>query len=400
MNLVTLDTDSLPIGYPLPFAVRTAEGTLLARRGYVIHARDQVEALVARGLNLYVDTNENLEVHRMYVGQLQQMLLDDAPLGDIATMKVALARKKAPPARRSDAPDWRGLQQRATHLLYAPQQPGFIDTVGELALELAQSCHQAPDAALLALIYLSGQEPHQYSATHAMLVACVCTLTARQTLQWPDAQVLQLGCAALTMNVSMARLQDSLAHQAEPLTAEQLRTVHHHAEYSETLLRACGVTDPVWLEAVRRHHHRGRGPLAGQSPGRQTARLLQRADVFGARLAPRAIRRSMPATAAMRASYYDDERQVDEAGAAILRTLGIYPPGTFVRLASGEVAVVLRRGASAITPRVAVVIGRSGLPTGEPIPRDTAQDAYRITAPLPPHDVKLLVPVERLLALP
>ena len=71
---------------------------------------------------------------------------------------------------------------------------------------------------------------------------------------------------------------------------------------------------------------------------------------------------------------------MDEAGAALVKTLGVYPPGAFVRLASQEVGVVIRRGTTATTPRVAVVTNREGLPTGEPIPRDTGMPPWKITA--------------------
>jgi hypothetical protein len=107
----------------------------------------------------------------------------------------------------------------------------------------------------------------------------------------------------------------------------------------------------------------------------------------------------MPVTAAMQASYYDEEHQVDEAGAALVKTVGVYPPGAFVRLASQEVAVVLRRGNSATTPRVAVVLNRNGMPTGEPIPRDTAQPQWKIAAPVAQRDVRAQFPLQRLLAL-
>lgn len=52
----------------------------------------------------------------------------------------------------------------------------------------------------------------------------------------------------------------------------------------------------------------------------QIARLLQRADVFAARMAPRAARTPMPVTAAMQSCYYDEKQQVDGAGAAIVKT--------------------------------------------------------------------------------
>ena len=101
----------------------------------------------------------------------------------------------------------------------------------------------------------------------------------------------------------------------------------------------------------------------------------------------------------MQGSYYDETRQVDEAGAALVKTLGIYPPGALVRLASQEVAVVLRRGATATTPRVAVVISRTGMPTGEMIPRDTTLPNWKITGPVAYKDVRVTWPLERILAL-
>jgi HD-GYP domain-containing protein (c-di-GMP phosphodiesterase class II) len=201
------------------------------------------------------------------------------------------------------------------------------------------------------------------------------------------------------MNIAMTELQDQLAQQSQPLTAQQIVAVEDHASRSEQLLRRLGVADPVWLEAVLCHHHRLPGPLAKKSEAQQMARLLQRADIFGARLAPRVARSPMPVTAAMQASYYDEEHQVDEAGAALVKTLGVYPPGAFVRLITQEVAVVLRRGATATTPRVAVVMNRDGMPTGEMIPRDTSQAAWKIAGVVAYRDVRVQLPLDRLLAL-
>lgn len=238
-----------------------------------------------------------------------------------------------------------------------------------------------------------------YSATHSMLVCCVCMVVAREMLRWPASRVQQLGHAALSMNIAMSELQDQLAQQTHPLTAQQIAAVESHAERSEALLRTLGVADPVWLEAVRCHHHRTPGPLAKKTEPQQMARLLQRADIFGARMAPRAARLPMPVTAAMQASYYDEEHQVDEAGAALVKTLGVYPPGAFVRLASQEVGVVVRRGTTATTPKVAVVTNRDGMPTGEPIPRDTGMPPWKVTGVVAFKDVRVKLSLDRLLNL-
>ena len=173
-----------------------------------------------------------------------------------------------------------------------------------------------------------------------------------------------------------------------------------HSDVSICILRAMGVTDPLWLDAVRtHHHHRAPGKLAEKTLGQQMARLIQRADIFGARIAPRVTREPMSVTSAMQASYYDETKSMDEAGAALVKALGIYPPGAWVKLASGEIGVVVRRGASAATPRVAVLLNRSGMATGEPLPRDTAQPAWKIVSPVAHKDVMVRLPLEKLLAL-
>ena len=401
MNLVSLNIETIPLGQPLPFVLRGSDGALLAQKGYVIRNREELARLVARGRQLCVDTDESGDSHRAYLAQLQRMLIADTSLGEIAAMKMTAAEEKAARERAAAAkalPDWPELQLRATQLLRAPSQD-FSARFQALHDELARHVEQTPDATLLALIYLSARETRMYSATHAMLVSCACMIVAREMLRWPETPILQLGKAALSMNIAMAELQDQLAQQNHPLTAEQIAAVESHAERSEALLRTLGVTDEVWLEAVRCHHHRKPGPLAKKSLAQQMARLLQRADIFGARMAPRAARLPMPVTAAMQASYYDEEHQVDEAGAALVKTLGVYPPGAFVRLASQEVGVVVRRGTTATTPRVAVVTNRDGLPTGEPIPRDTGMPPWKITGVVAFKDVRVKLPLERLLSL-
>ena len=399
MNLVPLSVDSIQFGHPLPFVLRGADGALLAQKGFVIRNREDLNLMLSRGVQLCVDTDESGESHRAYLAGLQRMLIADTNLGEIASMKISAAEPTERDRMDSGPADWPALQERATQLLRTPQAGDFGSRFQALHEELVRHCTQAPDATVLALIYLSAQETRMYSATHAMLVSCVCMITASEVLRWPEARVLTLGRAALSMNVAMTELQDQLVQQAMPLTATQIAAVENHSSRSETLLRQLGVADPVWLEAVRCHHHRMPGPLDQKTEAQQMARLIQRADIFGARLAPRAARWPMPVTAAMQACYYDEEQKVDPAGAALVKALGIYPPGAFVRLATQEIAIVLRRGPSASTPRVAVVMNRSGMPTGELIPRNTAQPSCKITGPVAHKDVRVQFQVARLVAM-
>ena len=399
MNLVALNPESLVLGQPLPFALRGTDGTLLANKGYVLRKQDEVDLLVERGVQLCVDIEESGDSYRAYLAQLQQMLISDTSLGEIAAMKIDGSAHASATRPREGPVDWPELQWSTTQLLSSPNAADFSTRFVALQREVARACLQAPDATLLALIQRSSDETRIYSATHVLLVASVCMLVARDGLRWGAAQVARTGQVALSMNISMTELQDRLAQQSAPLSAAQIAQIQDHAERSANQLAALGVADRVWLDAVRQHHDRAPGPLAGRSEASQIARLVQRSDIFAARLAPRAGRTPMAVTAAIKACYYDENRQVDEAGAAMLNTLGIYPPGALVKLASQEIGVVLKRGATPTTPRVAVVRSRTGMPTGELIPRDTAQPNWRITGVVSQQEVRMQLPIERLVAM-
>ncbi|WP_198970330.1 HD-GYP domain-containing protein [Xylophilus sp. ASV27] len=405
MNLVPLKPDTLRLGQPLPFSLRTATGTLLAARGMVLDSRSQLDQLLEGGASLYVDIDESPEYQRAFMGQLDRLLRTDQTIGQIASARVSAdvplsePRARTEGAARAEKTDWHELQLRATALLRAPKAHDFMARLQRVHADLDAQARRQPDATLFTLVHFAARELNMYSATHGLLVAVVCTMAARDILRWDAPTCETLGRVALTMNIAMTELQDILALQPGRPQAAQMAAIAVHADASAALLERLGVFDPLWLEAVRLHHAPPTGALAQMTPAGRIARLVERADIFTARLSPRVSRKAMGAAMALRGSYYDQEQRVDEAGAALIAALGVYPPGCFVRLASNETAVVLRRGRNGTSPRVAVVLNRQGLPAGEPVVRDTSQSAFKIAAGVPHHEVKVKLPLDKMLAL-
>lgn len=404
-HLVPLTIDTIPIGRPLQFALRSESGALLANRGYVITSRQELERMVGRGRSLCVDIEESAAVHRAYIQKLNQKITNNDSLYEIKETKLtADDLKEQPPAMRNGFPDWMEYQVRLHNLLKLPDPSDFIIRIEKIHHDLKEFLNRSADAALAALVYLSADEMERYSAMHAMLTWAVCMMTARHGFKWSEEKIDALGKAALTMNISMTDLQDRLARQQQPLDKEQEQIVLTHPARSRALLETLGVKDTLWLEAVEYHRDHTPGPMSSKSEGQQLGRLIQRADVFGARMAPRLHRQSLTVTAAMQASYLDEARQPDEAGAAIVKTLGIYAPGSFVQLVGGEVAIVTRRvlsrpGVMGKEPRVAVVINKDGMAVNTLLDRDTAQPAFKITGALSARDVKVHIVLEQLLKL-
>ena len=398
MNLVPVSFDSIRIGQPLPFPLVDEDGVLLARKSFVVESRAHLEDIVGRGRGLFIDVSDSGALHRAYVDQLQTLVRSEKSLGEIADTKLSAEalRKRVVDDERID---WLDLQVQTNYLLRDSNPETFQSRLVRIDDILSEQTQRNPDGTLFALIHLSATETQLYSATHAMLVSAMCSLASREVLGWSESIDAIVRRVALTMNVCMTDLQDKLALQVEPPTPEQRAAIDNHPKGSGDLLRTLGVGDPLWLEAVRYHHHKLPGPLLDKTPAQRMARLVQRADMFAARLAPRASRVPISPAAAMQACYFDENRQVEEAGAALIKAVGIYQPGSFVRLATDEVGVVVRRGQNTSTPRVAVVVNRSGMPTGEPIVRDTSAREHRIVASVPHREVKVKINLERMLPL-
>jgi hypothetical protein len=148
-----------------------------------------------------------------------------------------------------------------------------------------------------------------------------------------------------------------------------------------------GVTDADWLAAVGDHHEApgGCGYPAGLQTVGELATLVRRADIYTAKLSPRAGRNAIAADRAGRLMFMQEPGH--PMVAALVKEFGVYPPGCFVRLASGETGMVVRRGASVVAPVVAVLGAPGG--AGQPQRRDTSQKAYAVQSVLegPPTEV-------------
>jgi hypothetical protein len=85
----------------------------------------------------------------------------------------------------------------------------------------------------------------------------------------------------------------------------------------------------------------------------------------------------------------DEGGHGDETGQALIRTLGLYPPGTWVKLACGEIALVVKRTASFKEPAVISLVSRTGMPLSVPALRNTKLPNYEVAGAVAPSMVKV-----------
>lgn len=289
------------------------------------------------------------------------------------------------------------LQLKLHGLLKRPEPANFLAQLTLIESQLVEHLTASSDGVLLTLVDFASKELHQYSSTHAMLVTAISHLGGMQIESWDEAMRQALRFAALTMNISMMDLQDTLSQQTSALTDDQKTLIASHPVRSEELLRSLGCAEALWLESVRRHHEAEPGALAVRQPASQIARMIQRADVFASRISPRKGRAALSASAAAQVAYLGEDHNPDEAGAALIKAVGIYPPGCWVGLSNGELAMVLKRGEKAHCPLVAALVGPDGLPLATPRLRDTQHTPYGISVSLAPDKIKFRPNLDTLL---
>jgi hypothetical protein len=219
-----------------------------------------------------------------------------------------------------------------------------------------------PDVGLYLLFQLAANSPVGYSASHSLVCAVLCHLIALE-LGIATQERDSLVHAALTMNVAMTAMQDTLATQVEKPTAQQRDMIKAHSVKGAQILTKLGVADGQWLDIVANHHDDAveRVDFHTAPPTTRLARILKVVDRYAAMISPRMSRAGRTATESARSIMANASVKTDEIGHALVRAVGLCPPGTYVRLDSEELAVVLRRSSQHNHPFVAII----GKPTGE-----------------------------------
>lgn len=246
------------------------------------------------------------------------------------------------------------------------------------------------DVGLYLLFQLATNSPVGYSASHALVSAVLCHLIAAE-LKLEVKERDSLVHAALTMNIAMTAMQDQLAGQIEKPSARQMEAIQGHSANSRLMLASLNVDDTLWLDIVSLHHDErtDKGQLRLMPPASRLARILRMVDRYAAMISPRKSRVGRSATDSVRSIISNSSEQNDEVGHALVRAVGLCPPGTYVKLDNGEVAVVMRRSAKPNLPHVAIVIDDTGGLVPQPRLHRTAEHSPKIQAALAASAVRV-----------
>jgi hypothetical protein len=356
------------IGGPLPFNVRDADKTLLLARGQRVDNEQQLHALLQRGA-----------------------------LVDLAELQTA--REEIQKAPRDQLPRlWSRSLTQVSQTLMNTRAADFSSSLDEAAVPVQQLIERDPDLAIFQVLRHGGNADLAYGVHRSVQTAITGFLVA-QRLGWETGQSERLFKVALTMNISMLELQGQLARQKTPPTPGQRAELRTHPMRSVRVLEQAGITDTAWLQAVLHHHEQedGSGYPSGSADVGELASLARRADNYTSKLASRSHRDAIAADLAGRQIFMQDPGH--PMTAALVREFGIYPPGCYVRLASGELAIVVQRGATITAPVVACLTDGRGMALISPTRRETSDPAHAVVSVIGESGVHVRLSLDNLAAL-
>ena len=347
MELQVIRHEQVPLGKPLPCNVYDRDGNLVLKAGAVVNSNRQLDELRDNGL--FISKQDKVEAPPPPPKESPFNLLDPMPA------------------------------QVERLYGYMSVEPDFSGRVNAVAKNIQKAC-EIDYEACLGWIFLAGDM--RYVIGHPIHTAILCELVAKH-LAWTEDERLALLNAALTMNIAQLLIQDKLYHHPQKLDLKQRAQVNEHCALGIEMLTKYAVTDPVWRNAVLQHHERldGRGypqELAGEAITRE-ARLLAVADVYAALVTEHTHRRAFTANAALKEIYLQRGKQLDsQMTDTLIKVVGIFPPGCYVRLANGEVAVVARQGPTPTAPIVYSFVNPRGQSINVYSKRECTQEMFAI----------------------
>lgn len=333
MSLQKVEPEELVAGQPLRWDVFDANRIPLLRRGVVLR-QEQIDALLARGL------------YRLAARVKPAPLAGDAAIESATTNPFTLIERA------------RGLLAKMVRMQVPPGMAvTFPEAIYRIAHLLRKAVFSNKDAAIASMLVKPGPS---YTIKHMIDTAIIVEIIL-DGLDVPADERLSLMAAALTMNIGMAELQETIHYRLGSLSAHQQEQIRLHPQMSYTLLQQAGVTDSLWLEAVLHHHELLDGSgypagLSGEAVSRG-ARAVCIADVFSAWICPRGDRPNLLPNAAMREIFLMRGSRYDaDISSHLVKHIGIYPAGTLLQLQKGEIAVVIRQGNNVQRPLASVIV--------------------------------------------
>lgn len=359
--MVRIKRSELAVGQRVPWNIYDSRHRILVEKGHILKSEEEFRTVGLSG-DIFRDASSGSNAEQHSSGPLQSSIFDD--IDHLET-----------------------LMRNALRSLYESPET-LPDRITRLAELLYRYVKADADAAIgIAHLYHDGN----YTELHPIHVA-ILTLVLTIAKSYDKERSISVAAAALSKHISVAKFQEELHEQTSPLTEQQRQAIRTYPQKSYELLKKLGVTDTVWLNAVLQCQENEDGSgypmgLAGENIS-EAAKIVALADRYSAMTSDRNYRKGNLSNSVLKRFFEGKGTVLNEALTLFfIKELGVYPPGTYVKLSDGYTGIVIRRGVHASKPNVSCYRDDLGHIMVKPVIRNLFRDPSKITSTIPPQDI-------------